>query len=78
MGKKRDVFMKVRTWIKSKQFMLSNRCKLICFSIDGKKYLAVLCTGWRGIKVRRKFEVVSEVDDNLKPIIEEWPVATKI
>ena len=67
----------VKDWLVSKKFFLSNRCKLICWSDGGKKYLAVLYTGWRGYKINRKFEVVTELDDDMEPIDGDWPEAIR-
>lgn len=62
----------IRKWFNQKRFLLKNRCKVYCWKVGEKKYLAVLYGGWRGFKVKRKFEVVSEVNDDLEPIESEW------
>lgn len=63
-----DFLMRVESHIKARKFLAKNRFKVIAWQQDGKKYLAVMETNRRGVKWKRKFEVVNELDDNMKPI----------
>ena len=69
---------RIKKWFNEKKFLLTHRCKVYCFQLGEKKYLAVLYSGWRGYKVNRKFEIVSEVNDLLEPIESEWPTGIRL
>jgi len=60
----RDFFQGVKVRIKLALLAVM----LISYSVDDKKYLAVVRTGWRGRKWSRHFEIVQEVDDQQRPI----------
>ena len=58
----------LRSKIKAYKWLITNRFKVLAWRKDGKKYLAVLETNWRGTKWRRTFEVVDELDQYMNPI----------
>lgn len=63
-----DLLIKIESYVKARKFLTTNRFKVIAWQHDGKKYLAVMETNRRGVKWKRKFEVVNELDDNMNPI----------
>lgn len=58
----------LKTKIKARRFLMTNRFKVFAWTHNGKKYLAVVETNWRGTKWKRNFEIVDELDENMNPI----------
>ena len=52
---------KVFKKLKCKFNLVRINTRLIFYERDGKKYLAVVKTGWRGTKWSRHFEIVNEI-----------------
>ena len=68
-----NILDRIVNWFRVKRFMMTHKTKLFLWQSDGRKYLAVHETGWRGRKWSRKFEVVDEVDDRLQPMNTRFP-----
>ena len=58
----------LKAQIKARKFLITNRFKVFTWTDNGKKYLVVAETNWRGTKWRRAFEVISELDESMNPI----------
>lgn len=54
--------------LKARKFLVTNRFKVFAWTDNGKKYLVVAETNWRGTKWRRAFEVINELDEFMNPI----------
>lgn len=61
---------RIKAWLIHKRFLLRGRekMKLFTYTFEGKKYLVVIATGWRGVKWKRRFEVKDELDEEFNPI----------
>lgn len=70
--------MNIKEWLITKRFLMTHKTKLFLWQVDGKKYLAVHVTGWRGTKWARRFEVVDEVNDRLQPMNAHFIEARKL
>lgn len=60
--------MIIKAYLRKLHFLLRNRFKVILWKHEGKKYLAITATGWRGVKWTRRFEIVDELDEHYLPI----------
>ena len=47
--------------LKARWNLVRNNVRMCLYEKDGKKYLTVLKTGWRGTKWSRSFEIVREI-----------------
>ena len=63
-----DLIKSILDWMFMKRYSLTDRRKVFAWTSDGKKYLSIVDTGWRGAKRIRRFEVLEELDDNYRPI----------
>lgn len=62
------MFERFVRWLKKKRFCLIRRHKVFTWTCDGKKYLAIIETDWRGVRSKRRFEVVDELGPDFTPI----------
>ena len=62
------MFERFAQWLKKKRFCLFRRHKVFTWTFEGKKYLAIIETDWRGARSKRRFEVVDELGADFNPI----------
>lgn len=55
-------------YIMARYKLLKNPLKFVFYEKNGKRYLVVLLVGLRGVKINRRFEIVSEVDKSYNHI----------
>lgn len=55
-------------WLRTKYRILKKPVKLLLYEKDGKKYLTVFHLTIKGEKIKRTFEIVSEVNSKRQPI----------
>ena len=48
--------------------LMLNNVRFCFYEKSGQRYLAVIKTGWRGVKWSRHFEVVQEVTSTQEPL----------
>lgn len=64
----------LRAWYLKKRFYMKSRPMIRQYQCDDKKYLLIVMCGWHGEKWGRRFEIVSELDDNFNPVPFSGPV----